>query len=170
MYQQSSASFGVFTVACVTRNTMRYYAYKLCYSCLVMTRQWPFLMSKEHFPSKYRYGSNNWATLLVCITPTCKNEISFFSIYGCLHLGDMLEQAKSCHREKDHSCYVQKALGLLIIGDDLGTNVNSNMLEVGFQKSLDLFKITSRALFQIMGINNQKYFFIASSIGLFLFT
>lgn len=150
MYQQSSTSFGVFTVVCVTRNTMHCSAYELCYSCLVMTRQWPFLMSKQCFPGKYRSVClNNQATLLFCITPTCKTEISFLSIYGCLHLGDMLEQAKSCHGEKDHSYWLQKAYrlmvwkALLIIRKDLGTQINSNMLEIGFSKILDLSKMSA---------------------------
>lgn len=88
------------------------------------------------FPSKCWYG--RWTHRLPCCpaSPACKNEISS-SIYGCLHLGDMLEQAISCHGAEESS--LQAAESSWVCGLKGFFNYSKGPeLKVGFPKILSL--------------------------------
>lgn len=107
-----------------------------------MIRLWPLFNVQRVFAQwVWAREADYLAPLLFCITPACKNEISFSSVYGCLHLGDMLEQAKSCHRAEGsflpaaESPWAHGLKGFFNYRRGTRcTHMNSDTLEVGFPK------------------------------------
>lgn len=61
------------------------------------------------FPVSAGIDGEHNSCFAVLLHLPAKNEISS-SIYGCLHLGDMLEQAKSCHGAEGSSLQAAESL------------------------------------------------------------